>query len=69
MEYAYCDQNQWYLWRIVLYTYSFGILVHIWRQASHVSKMSIKRIAYEGDISLRLLLPLTTTLMLYTVCI
>ena len=40
------------------------MLVHTFRQARHVSEMSIKRIAHEGDISLRLLLPFTTALML-----
>ena len=63
MEYAYCDQKWWYLWRMMFYIYGSGVLVHTFRQAGHVSKMSIKRIAYEGDISLRLLLGLTIASM------
>ena len=62
MKYTYCDQNWWYLWRLLLATYDSGILVHTFRQAGHVSKMSIKRIAYEGDISIRLLLVMTVIL-------
>ena len=59
MKYTYCDQNWWYLWRLLLATYDSGILVHTFRQAGHVSKMSIKTIAYEGDTSIRLLLVMT----------
>ena len=47
----------------MFYTYNSGILVHTFRQGGHVSKMSIKRLAYEGDISLRLLLGLTIALL------
>ena len=62
MKYTYCDQNWWYFWRLLLATYDSGILVHTFRQAGHVSNMSIKRIAYEGDISIRLLLMMTVIL-------
>ena len=55
MEYTYCDQNWLYFWRTLLAIYDVGILVYTFRQASHVSQMSIKRIAHEGDISIRLL--------------
>ena len=59
MKYTYCDQNRWYLWRMLLLIYDSGILVHTFRQAGHVSQMSIKRIAHEGDISLRLVVVTT----------
>lgn len=65
MEYVYCDQKWWYVWRIIFYIYIGGLLVHAYRQAGHVSKMSIERIAHEGDISLRLLLPLSPALSLH----
>ena len=56
MEYVYCDQEWWYVWRILLYTYGSAVLVLTFKQAGHVSKMTIKQLAYEGDISVRLLL-------------
>ena len=44
-------------------TYCSGISVHTFRQAGHVSKMNFKTIAYEGEISIRLLLMMTIFLM------
>ena len=56
MEYTYCGQKRWDVWIILLSTYGFVTLVRTFQQAGHVSKMTIKKIAYEGDISVRLLL-------------
>ena len=56
MEYTYCGQKWWPVWRILLVIYGFAILVRTFQQAGHVSNMTIKKVAYEGDISVRLFL-------------
>ena len=45
--------------------YNIAILVHTFKQAGHVSKMSIERLASEGDISIRLLLVTCIIVMPY----
>ena len=56
MEYTSCYQKWWLMWTILLALYGCAILVCTFQQAGHVSKMIIKKIAYEGDISVRLFL-------------
>lgn len=48
----------------MIVVYNIGIVVCIFWQAGHVSKMKIKKLAREGDTSVRLLL----LLVIVTVC-
>jgi len=56
MEYTYCYQKYKDLWELIIATYTIAIIVCIFWQAGHVTRMKIKTLALEGDTSIRLLL-------------
>ena len=55
MKYTFYDQTHWELWSTVYTLYNITILVVTFLQAGNVSQMNIKKLAFEGDISIRLL--------------
>ena len=69
MEYTYCGQKWWPVCRILLVIYGFAILVRTFQQAGHVSNMTIKKVAYEGDISVRLFLVMAIVWTCYHIII
>ena len=58
IEHAYCNQTWWILWETLYNAYIIAIVVCIFWQAGHVSQMIIKKLALEGDTSVRLLMAL-----------